>query len=221
RLLAALALTGLLAPLPAQERSGAKDSRKAPPPPDLDRVGELVVDSVNRFREEKGRGKLRVNPQLTAAARYFAGYLARTGKFSHTADGKGPAERAVQYGSRYCLVLENIAYQYSSRSFTAPALARKLVEGWKGSPGHRKNMLDPDVFDTGVAVAQSPRTGKFYAVQMFGRPESEKIVFQISNRTKSEAEYTVDGQTYTIRPGYTVTHTRCRPPVLALTGAAL
>ncbi len=34
----------------------------------------------------------------------------------------------------------------------------------------RKNMLAPEVTETGVAVARSGKTGRYYAVQMFGRP---------------------------------------------------
>jgi|SRR6516165_1239254 hypothetical protein len=31
------------------------------------------------------------------------------------------------------------------------------------SPEHRKNMLDPDLDDLGVGVAQSAKTGRYYA----------------------------------------------------------
>src|SRR5436309_941986 len=56
--------------------------------PDLPRVARLIVETTNSFRRQEGRGALRVNPQLSKAAQDFADYLARTGKFSHTADGK-------------------------------------------------------------------------------------------------------------------------------------
>ena len=44
------------------------------------------------------------------------------------------------------------------------------VEGWERSAAHRKNMLDRDATEIGVAVAHSPRTGRYYGVQVFGRP---------------------------------------------------
>lgn len=48
-------------------------------------------------------------------------------------------------------------------------LASRYFEGWKKSPGHRRNMLEASVTDTAVAVARSARTGRYYAVQLFGR----------------------------------------------------
>ena len=40
-------------------------------------------------------------------------------------------------------------------------------------------MLDPAVTETGVGVARSERTGDYYGVQMFGRPTTEMMEFQI------------------------------------------
>ena len=41
----------------------------------------------------------------------------------------------------------------NSSGFTPKELADGFLEGWKQSPGHRKNMLDPDVTQIGVGVA--------------------------------------------------------------------
>ena len=41
---------------------------------------------------------------------------------------------------------------------------------------------DPDVTETGVAVARSEKTGYYYGVQMFGRPKSAAVVFKVENR---------------------------------------
>jgi uncharacterized protein YkwD len=115
---------------------------------------------------------LRTNPELEKAARDFALYMARTGEFDHDAGGTTPASRVKAAGYDYCRVAENIARHYSSRGFTTPGLAGELVEGWKNSPGHRKNMLQPDVTETGVAIAHRRHDGvdDFYSVQLFGRP---------------------------------------------------
>src|SRR5262249_19787116 len=121
-----------------------------------------------------------------------------------------PADRAKKHGYDYCLVLENIAYEYSSDGFTTDALAGALVKGWQESPGHRKNMLDPDVTETGVAVARRESTGYFYAVQMFGRPKSLAVEFKIANRSDATLEYTIGEDKYTLEPRHTQTHTRCR-----------
>ena len=179
--------------------------------PDLPRVEELIVSHTNDFRAEQGRGKVKVNPKLRAAAEYFADYMARTNRYGHTADGRQASERAEQRGYAYCLVSENIAYQYSSAGFATGALADGFVTGWKESPGHRKNMLDPDLSETGVAVARSAK-GTFFAVQMFGRPKSMEVTFKVTNRAGVPLAYTLDGQSFPLPPRVTRTHTVCRPP---------
>jgi uncharacterized protein YkwD len=183
--------------------------------PDLLAVGKLTVEKTNAFRHEHGLAKVQPNEKLTATAQYFADYLARTDKFSHEADGKQPPERAKEHGYDYCLIDENIAWEFSSEGFQTEELAGKFVEGWKASPGHRKNMLDPDVTDTGVAVAYSSANGAYYAVQMFGRPKSKSIHVQIANHTDSTIEYQVENRTFSLEPQAIMTHELCRPDEFA------
>jgi hypothetical protein len=75
-------------------------------------------------------------------------------------------------------------------------------------------MLDPDVTETGVAVARSEQTGYYYAVQMFGRPRSQAIEFKVQNPLGVEVEYTIDDRTYSLPPRLIRTHQRCRPAEL-------
>jgi uncharacterized protein YkwD len=183
--------------------------------PDAAQVRQLLLADANGFRGQEHRLPLRRDPKLEEAAAYFAHYLAKTDLLSHTADGKEPWERAAEFGYRYCIILENIAYEYNSEGFTARGLAEAFMEGWEHSPGHRRNLLDPDVSDTGIGVARSPN-GYYYAVQMFGRPRSQAIVFEITNQTGLTVPFTIDKHRERIRPGYTMTYTRCRPPTVEL-----
>jgi uncharacterized protein YkwD len=178
---------------------------------DVARAAAMIVDKTNEFRKSEGRAAVTINPKLEETARYFAGFMARTDKYGHTADGNRPSDRARQHGYEYCIIAENIAYEYDSRGFTTERLATGFFEGWKHSPHHRKNMLDPDVIETGVAVAQSPDTGYYYAVQMFGRPRSDRIEFQIANRSGETIRYQLGDKTFPLPPRYTRTHQRCRP----------
>jgi len=139
---------------------------------DLSGAEKLIVDATNAFRREEGLGAVKSDSALAHAARDFAEFMAHTGRYGHTADGRNPGDRATGNGYGYCLVAENIAYQYNSAGFRTAELARGFVDGWKRSPGHRKNMLDPAATDTAVAVARSATSGYYYAVQMFGRPKS-------------------------------------------------
>jgi uncharacterized protein YkwD len=182
--------------------------------PDLAQAAKLILSGTNKFRAQKGRPELSMDAKLSQAAQYFADFMARTDKYGHTADGKEPWERAAKYGYEYCIVAENIAWEYNSAGFTTEGLADAFVEAWKNSPPHRKNMLDADLSEIGVGVAYSPSSGKYYAVQDFGRPKSKEIVFQITNLTDSTVAYDVDGKSFSVGPHYTITHRRCRPPRL-------
>jgi hypothetical protein len=75
-------------------------------------------------------------------------------------------------------------------------------------------MLDPDVQEIGVGVARSIKTGRYYAVQDFGRPHSAAISFKIHNTSDVPIKYDIDGQSLSVQPGYTITYERCRPPEL-------
>lgn len=186
--------------------------------PDLDAVKTRIVDATNKFREGEGRRRLEVNRELATTAQDFADFMARTDKYGHTADGKEPWERATAHGYKYCIVLENIAWQLNSEGFTTAELGDDFMTGWKESPPHRKNLLDPDTYDIGVGVAHSAKTGRYYAVQNFGRPRSKAITFKVVNETGTTIEYKLDGKPQTLKPRYIMTHEHCRPPELSFEG---
>lgn len=196
------------------ENAAPAVARRAGKSPDLTRVQHLIVEITNRFRREHGRGELRRNPKLEASARAFARYLAENDKFSHTADGRQPWQRTAAQGYKDCIVAENIAWELNSQGFSTRGLARALMTGWEKSPPHRRNLLDPDLDEIGVSVAYSQSSGRYYAVQDFGRPKSEEITFEITNDSPTTVSYSVDGKDFSIKPRYTVTQYRCRPPTL-------
>ena len=135
------------------------------------RTAEAIIDETNRFRVEERIAGVTRNDALTATAREFAEFLATTDRFGHAADGREPAERVRRHGYEYCMVSENLAYQFRSRGWATPGeLAHEFVEGWKRSPGHRANLRDREATEIGVAVARSERTKRYYAVQVFARP---------------------------------------------------
>jgi uncharacterized protein YkwD len=196
-------------------------SRSDPPSggePDFVGVKALIVTGTNAFRKEKGQRQLKENAELGQAAQYFADFMARSDKYSHTADGQEPWERAAKYKYDYCIVAENIAYQFNSAGFSTRELADGFVQGWIKSPPHRKNMLDADIYDIGVGVTHSAKSDKYYSVQLFGRPKSKEIAFRITNQADAALDYTLDGKTYTVKPRYTITHQACRPPELGFPG---
>jgi uncharacterized protein YkwD len=178
------------------------------------RVDELVVQQTNDFRRSEGRPTLERDDGLGRIAREFVSFIARTGKYSHEADGSTPSGRARRGGYDFCLISENLAYQYNSTGFTTRELAKKLVEGWKNSAGHRKNMLDRDALHTAVAVGRGEKNGYYYAVQLFARPRSASVDFEVRNATRENVRYRVDDRSFTLSPGAIREHKECAPEAL-------
>lgn len=212
RVRAALALSAAALALAGCAASSAAEKR-----PDLPQVESLVVEGTNAFRRELGLAPVKGNTLLEETARYFAQYMARTGKFDHDADGSTPMARAKAHGYDYCVVAENIARQYSSRGFTTAELGRDFVQSWKDSPGHRRNLADPAVTEIGVAIAHRSYQGlqDYYAVQLFGRPASDAVRFSVRNETSAAVRYRVGDKPYTLGPRYSRTHTECITKALA------
>jgi hypothetical protein len=180
--------------------------------PDIAKAEAAVVERTNAFRQAQGLTPVVRDRALDQAARQFAQYLAKSGRFAHEADGRQPAQRASEAGYRHCTIAENLASNLDSRGFTADRLSTEVVEGWKASPGHRKNMMLPIVTEIGVGVAQAPGADpKLLTVQLLGRPESLAYSFQIINRSQIAVSYSLDGKPHAIEPRMSVKHTICVP----------
>lgn len=189
------------------------------PTPDLPKVEAAIIELTNTFRQEQGLAVVRSNAVLRRAAEEFAKHLARTGTFSHTADGRQPAQRAKAAGYDYCLVAENLASNLDSRGFETRQLARDAVEGWKNSPGHRKNLVQPHLTEIAVAVAKAPGQEKYLSVQMFGRPAALRYDVSVRNTSEVAVSYTLGARDFTIEGRRVVTHTECTPANLSFVSA--
>lgn len=178
--------------------------------PDPGVVETHIVEMTNAYRAKKDLGQLSRNPKLQAAARTYAAFLAKARDFSHTADGQTAGERIKRAGYAWCAVAENLALNLDSRGFESRSLAKQTVEGWINSPGHRKNLVAPNMTETGVAVVRAPdKHPKYITVQLFGRPKSKEIEFQISNSTKQPVRYVYGQEKLDLRPSTGVMHTSC------------
>ena len=106
RVLVALGLVAACCPPLAgqfsEERELETAAASAKPPSrsarDLEPVAKVVVSQTNEFRKSQELNPVAVNANLTAAAQYFANYMARTDHYAHTADGQRPADRAQKHG---------------------------------------------------------------------------------------------------------------------------
>ena len=127
-------------------------------------VSDLIFHYSNQARQQNRRRALRRNGKLENAAQNYARVLARTGVFSHTADGSRLKSRVKKTGYRGGYMAENLAYRPTNMS--GQDTAQYFVKNWLQSRGHRRNLLHPKLTDIGVGIAQS--RGRVYAVQVFG-----------------------------------------------------
>ncbi|HEX8342543.1 MAG TPA: CAP domain-containing protein [Tepidisphaeraceae bacterium] len=179
----------------------------------VDKATQLIFDGTNEFRAENKLPALKRDETLDATAMAFAKFMAETHKYGHEADGRKPADRAEAKGYAYCVILENIALQFRSDGFETMALGRSFVEAWKNSPGHRKNMLDPNAVEAGMATAVSSN-GVYYSVQLFGRPKSMVFDVRLENRSRTAVRYTLGDTEYDLGPRVIRTHSVCLTPTM-------
>jgi hypothetical protein len=184
---------------------------------EMSEIAERVLERTAAFRAGQGLPVQKTQAQLAAAARTFADYMASSGRYGHTADGRTPAERASAQGYDYCLVLENIGYVYRSHGYPSEdAIAADLVEGWKKSPEHRAAMLDAAATQTAAGIARSG-DGRYFGVQMFARPKRDAIRFSITNASAAAVDYRAGERAFALAPRATHTHAVCRPVRLEIT----
>lgn len=177
--------------------------------PDLASVASEVVRRTNAFRSDQGVSPVNADARLAAAAQAFAQYMASTDRYGHDADARAPEERAMAAGYAYCVVAENLAYLVKSTGFKTDELASHLMAGWMKSEGHRMNLLLAAVTDIGVGMAQSERSRRYYAVQLFGRPKGALVTIRVTNRTSVPVRYEIDGEDFKLPVRATRTHQRC------------
>lgn len=126
-----------------------------------------VVELTNLERSKAGLPNLKINPELSQAAKSKAADMIKRGYWSHnTPDGKEPWIFISQSGYTYLHAGENLARDYSS--------AESAVSAWMNSGSHRANMLNPNYQDIGVAVIEGKVKGveTTFIVQMFGKPQT-------------------------------------------------
>ncbi|MEO1265956.1 MAG: CAP domain-containing protein [Pseudomonadota bacterium] len=106
---------------------------------------------INAYRRKKGLRALKLNPALAKAAKLHSRDLAKWDRISHYgSDGSNPWDRVKRVGFKAKLAAENVG--------TGQKSLAEVMEGWKKSPGHNKNLLLPDATHMGIALVNDPKT---------------------------------------------------------------
>ncbi len=148
--------------LTAQTRGPAVvDSRAVGLQPDTTAVQELLR-LTNSVRLRHGLSTLRLVERLNQCAHWMAADMAVHGYFGHKDRlGRLVDGRADAFGYRWRAIAENLAGGQES--------PQEAIQDWMDSPGHRRNMLDPNFTEIGLARVKFPGSKyREYWVQVFG-----------------------------------------------------
>ena len=128
-----------------------------------DALGQPVARSgigatLNAERTARRLPRLGSSGRLTRAAQGHANDMSSNGHFSHRgSDGRDLGERVRSQGYGYCVLADNIAQGQRDVS--------EVVRVWMASPGHRRNILNPQVTEFGIG-----RAAGSYWVLVLARP---------------------------------------------------
>ena len=139
-----MAFTVLPRPLAAAPPQYQQYPQEGTGAPDLREVVEQIFALGNQARAQAGVATLAWDPALASAALQHCRIMAAAGPISHQYRGEPDlGSRAAQAGAHFGLIEENVGL--------APSAAA-VHQGWMQSPGHRKNLLSPEVDHVGIAV---------------------------------------------------------------------
>lgn len=112
---------------------------------------EAARDLINAYRKQHGLKPLKLNAELSNAAKNHSRDLAKWDRISHFgSDGSNPWDRVKRTGYNPKVAAENVG--------TGQATIEEVMKGWKESPGHNKNLLLADAEHMGIALVQESKT---------------------------------------------------------------
>lgn len=135
-------------------------------------AAEQLLALANQSRAQQGAPPLKWDGALAEAARQHCLRMAAEGPISHRYGGEPDlSDRAGQAGAHFSLIEENVAL--------APTAA-EIHDGWMHSPGHRANLLNPQVDRVGIAVVAA--RGELYAVADYSRAVQTMSASQVEDQ---------------------------------------
>lgn len=116
-----------------------------------------VAQLTNQVRAKYRLRPLRFNCRLYNAAQRHTIDMVNSNRISHRgSDGSSVGSRVKRSGYKFSAVAENVAQGQRTPS--------QVVNSWMNSPGHRRNILNPQYTDIGVGYANN------YWTQVFAKP---------------------------------------------------
>lgn len=135
---------------------------------DVDSVRRALLERINQTRREAGLREVSPSDALREVALGHSQDMVEHDFIGHSSPRTGTAAQRVERAQiRTGLVLENIG-----RGYGASEIHRGLLE----SPGHRANLVNPDVTHVGIGIVAQPEGSRtaFVVTQVFIR-QAERV----------------------------------------------
>ena len=189
RIIAAAALTvvpltassaALAAPAAPQGAPAAAAAVPAQVTSEGAQYADTVLNKVNELRSGLGLQPVTRYQELDAVAQDWSEQQAAANNMSHRPDFTSVYPKGWTTGS------ENVAWRTAGGDTGA-----LIFDQWLNSPGHYKNMTDPNVNSIGIGFAQTS-DGRWYATQNFA-------AYNVSNSTLTPSTTTTTNTTTTTK----------------------
>jgi uncharacterized protein YkwD len=125
--------------------AGARELEPEEEPTDPRKARERILERINALRRAHGASPLSEDPAVTRVAQAYSERMAREGFFAHVApDGTNVGKRLSAQGYQFRTAGENLGLA------SGPLSAHFGIEH---SPGHRRNLIDPQYTRVGIGIA--------------------------------------------------------------------
>jgi len=144
-------------------------------------IRENVIELMNQARKTKGLEELQINDKLSRAASDKAEDMISNNYFAHNSpNGITPWFWFEKNKYDYTYAGENLAMDFQT--------AEKQQQSWMESESHRKNILNPNYQEVGIAVKQGMINGHLtiVTVQEFGARTDFVMSPQPANKLLSD-----------------------------------
>ena len=185
--------TALAAPAAPQGAPAAAAAVPAQVSADGAQYANTVLNKVNELRSSLGLQPVTRYQELDTVAQDWSEQQAAANNMSHRPDFTSAYPAGWTTGS------ENVAWRTAGGDTGA-----LIFDQWLNSPGHYKNMTDPNVNSIGIGFAQTS-DGRWYATQNFA-------AYNVSNSTLTPSTTTTTNTTTTTTKSNTPPSTTDTPP---------
>jgi uncharacterized protein YkwD len=125
-----------------------------------------AASMISGYRSNNGLGGVSIDPELMKLAQSQAQAMASRDKLDHDVV-RGFPDRLKSQGYRAKTAAENIAAGHHTLA--------EAFSGWRGSPGHRANMLLKGATHMGIAAVHAPRSKyKVFWALILAAPDDQR-----------------------------------------------